>query len=115
MSNRPGIGYDAMHEVASQIMLNEIEGFVPTHLRHGTKAKPLGRYLRSKLADMLGYEGEEKKKLLYDEEEKVFELRQAARESSEFPTVRSQVLSRNEGKRASHIGRHKIYRQRKSL
>ena len=114
MSNRPGIGKEAMWEIASQLMTYNQEE-VPTHLMHGTKKRPLGRYLRHQLADMMGHTGEKKKQLLYDEEEKVFELRQAAKESSEFPTVKTQVIHQNEGKRRSVIKRHDIYKRRLSI
>ena len=115
MSNRPGIGRNAMWEIASALMMSDQDDFIPTHLMHGTKKRPLGRYLRHQLADMLGHKGEKKKRLLYDEEEKVFELRQAAKESNEYPTTKSQVLHQNEGKRRSVIKRHDIYKRRLSI
>ena len=115
MSNRPGIGREAMWEIASQLMMHDIEDEIPTHLMHGTKKRPLGRYLRHQLADMAGYTPEEKKQILYDQEEKVFELRQAAKESSEFPTTKAQVIHQNEGKRRSVIKRHDIYKRRLSI
>ena len=115
MSNRPGIGKGAMWQIASQLMEHGVDDEIPTHLMHGTKKRPLGRYLRHQLADMCGHTGEKKKRLLYDEEEKVFELRQAAKESSEFPTTKSQVLRQNEGKRRSVIKRHDIFKRRLSI
>ena len=115
MSNRPGIGRDAMWQIASQLMMHDLELQIPTHLMHGTKKRPLGRYLRHQLADMCGHKGEIKKRLLYDEEEKVFELRQAAKESSEFPTTKAQVLHQNEGKRRSVTKRHEIFKRRLSI
>lgn len=59
MSLRPGIGGDAMHEVASVLMqyaLDESESDVPISLRHGSKLLPLGRYLRRRLREMVGKE-----------------------------------------------------------
>lgn len=56
-SNRPGIGHDAMYEVASTLMLHGLENTlsdVPTTLRHGAKQLPLGTYLTRKLRKMVG-------------------------------------------------------------
>lgn len=57
MSNRPGIGYDALHELASELMrlnLDTSQGDVPVTLRHGSRLLPLGRYLRVKLRKLIG-------------------------------------------------------------
>lgn len=58
-SNRPGIGYGALREVTETILQYGLDadgdkmGAVPTYLRHGAIKRPLGRYLRGKIADML--------------------------------------------------------------
>lgn len=54
MSNRPGLGADAMHEVASTVLtfnLEEALADVPSALRHGSRLMPLGRYLQRKLRE----------------------------------------------------------------
>lgn len=59
MSNRPGLGASAMHEVASQLMtfnLDTSQADVPSALQHGGRALPLGRYLRRKLRTLVGKE-----------------------------------------------------------
>lgn len=57
MSLRPGIGADAMTDVALAMMRSRFDGpDIPTVLRHGPKMFPLGRYLRRKLRDELGRE-----------------------------------------------------------
>lgn len=56
-SNRPGLGYDAMFEVASVFMSHkkyERSADVPAALQHGKKILPLGRYLRRALRVMVG-------------------------------------------------------------
>lgn len=61
MSLRPGIGASAMEDVA--IALNTKHGAasvvqtgdVPLALRHGAKSLPLGRYLRRKLREQMGF------------------------------------------------------------
>jgi len=57
MSNRPGIGADMMHEVASTLLdfnLDETQADVPSALRHGTRTMALGRYLHRKLRTYVG-------------------------------------------------------------
>lgn len=59
MSLRPGIGFDAMHDVASVLMalgLDESEADVPSALRHGSRTLPLGRYLQRSLRMLIGKE-----------------------------------------------------------
>lgn len=59
MSNRPGIGADFMHEVASSLMEFNLvpengEADVPSALRHGSRVLPLGRYLKRRLRKYVG-------------------------------------------------------------
>lgn len=58
MSLRPGIGADALWNVASVMMQygTEKRGDVPVVLRFGGKEYPLGRYLRGKLREMCGHD-----------------------------------------------------------
>lgn len=63
MSLRPGIGATAVPSISSSILdslhgcklLSDL-GDVPTSLNHGTRSLPLGRYLRQKLREEIGYE-----------------------------------------------------------
>lgn len=56
MSLKPGIGGDAMWDVASTILAFGLDekGDVPAQLRHGPKLMPLGRYLRRRLRTYVG-------------------------------------------------------------
>lgn len=57
MSRRPGIGVNAMWEVADTLMrfnLDTAQSDVPVTLRHGSRQFPLGRLLRQKLRTMVG-------------------------------------------------------------
>lgn len=58
MSLRPGIGADAMWDVASAVMQHKLEKKpdfdVPVDLRHGSKTFPLGRYLRRLVRERIG-------------------------------------------------------------
>ncbi len=58
MSLRPGIGADLMHDVGSEVMRYDVEvdGDVPSQLRHGKRLLPLGRYLRRHLRSVVGRE-----------------------------------------------------------
>lgn len=59
MSLRPGIGADAMFDVASELMkhgLDESMVDVPSTLRSGPKIGPIGRYLKGKLREYVGRE-----------------------------------------------------------
>lgn len=62
MSLKPGIGADAMSDVARSLLspygakLIEETGDVPMALRAGQSNLPLGRYLRSKLREAYGFE-----------------------------------------------------------
>ncbi|QXP44305.1 MAG: replication initiator protein [Arizlama microvirus] len=49
MSLRPGIGADAMWDVASSVLWLDRDGDVPQALNHGRRNMPLGRYLRNLL------------------------------------------------------------------
>lgn len=55
MSLRPGIGYGALDEITQTLMKYNLddEMLTPTQLGHGKRFRPLGRYLRSKLSDMI--------------------------------------------------------------
>lgn len=62
MSTRPGLGAlvvpqlaDALSDHAGAMSIAR-DGDVPTSLNHGRKSLPLGRYLRSKLREQLGFE-----------------------------------------------------------
>lgn len=60
MSLRPGLGYGALDEIAKTIIRYNLDDDpIPTVLRQGKSMKPLGRYLRSKLKDMVNADNEE--------------------------------------------------------
>lgn len=117
MSLRPGIGYHAMHEVASQLMrfnLDTTQGDVPVALRHGEKKQlPLGRYLRGNLRQMIG-----KPKNAPPEgmAKSVEELRLLRAEAFEAGKPLSKVFEeKSKGAIASAIARSKVRKKRGSL
>lgn len=62
MSLKPGIGANALPLVSKALSEHDMSsGDVPTVLRHGKRLLPLGRYLRSKLREILGIEYDKEK------------------------------------------------------
>lgn len=57
ISTHPGLGGDAMWDVASTLLEFELEGRgdVPLALRHGSRVMPLGRYLTRRLRRFVGH------------------------------------------------------------
>lgn len=79
-SRRPGIGSDAMWQLASDLMNYELDQRpdVPATLNHGKRELPLGRYLRMKLRERIGKEGKAPNETLQALEEKLRPVREAA-------------------------------------
>lgn len=68
MSNRPGIGANAMSVLADTIHTDNglhslVDGDVPMELRHNGKMWPLGRYLREKLREEIGMTDEQREQI----------------------------------------------------
>lgn len=121
MSNRPGLGSDALWEVASELLRYEdldpriSQADVPVSLRHGAKTLPLGRYLRKRLREMIGRDGKAPEEAIKKIEEELFPLRMAARSSSEAPSVASQIVIANAGAVANFESRQRLQRKRKMI
>lgn len=58
MSLRPGIGANALWDVASELMRHNLENRHHSRLAHGARLLPLGRYLRGRLSSYLGQSDE---------------------------------------------------------
>lgn len=119
MSNRPGIGAGAMHEVADVLLryydvASEL-GDVPVALAHGRSRLPLGRYLRRDLRKKVGMKPDAPQCSLDKAAEELLDVRMAARASSENPSIKGQLIERDKGKIARIVTRHKIFKQRKKL
>lgn len=120
MSNRPGIGADAMWEVASQLMkfnLDCTQADVPSALRHGSRLLPLGRYLRRKLRRYIGKEetcpAEELQKLASE----MLGLYASAAADGTLSTFlpKDAVMAVSDGAVAKLKARERIWKQRKEL
>lgn len=92
MSLRPGIGADAMHDVASvflQFNLEDLQGDVPSALRHGNRLMPLGRYLRRKLRLYAGMGEKAPEQELPPDVQAVYDA--AVKATEHFPWARNTV------------------------
>lgn len=86
MSNRPGIAADFMWETASahlQFNLDHREADVPVALRHGSRQKPLGRYLRKKYRTYIGKDEKTPQAVLDQLAEEMRPLQEAAFNNSQ--------------------------------
>lgn len=121
MSNRPGIGHDAMHDVASVVLefdLVESQGDVPSALRHGKRLMPLGRYLRKKLRLLATgtEEAPEVSKEYYREETARLRALQHSSPASEGPVSLIETkLKEDLGKLRNKEGRYNLFKQKRKL
>lgn len=113
MSLVPGIGRDACWEIADVLLRYNLDPC--TSLRHGSKVLPLGRYLSKAVRKFVGRD----EKLSQAELDAVFSevrsLQLVARNDSENPSLRSQILKVNEGKFQSFESRRRLYKKGRSL
>lgn len=119
MSLRPGIGHDAMHEMASVLMQYGLEydagGDVPLSLSHGGRKMPLGRYLRSTLRKMVGGDGKISQSAFTALETELLALRLSARGDTENPSVKKRIAERDLGRLRSVEARGKLFKQRRTI
>lgn len=115
MSLKPGIGGDAMWDVASTVLAFGLDdaGDVPAGLRHGAKIMPLGRYLRRRLRTFVGKEAAAPDETLAEIKEELRPVREAAFEASRsFAEVAVEVNAAASG---SLINKANIYKKRGAL
>lgn len=116
MSLRPGIGRDAMHEVASVLMqfnLDTSQGDVPSALRHGGRLLPLGRYLRRSLREMVGKSVDAPASSVEQAQEAVRAVREVAfNNSRSFKEVLEEV---NKAQLPKLESRQRVFKKRGSI
>lgn len=118
MSLRPGIGHDALWEIADILLKYELGdqmADVPLALQHGMKKLPLGRYLRRRLRTYVGKDEKISQEAFSALEKEMLELRLAARSDAENPSLKAKIVAAGEGRYASMVARTKIYGKAKSL
>lgn len=117
MSLDPGIGRDAMFEVADALLKHPVgmERDVPSGLRHGGVVLPLGRYLRGSLRKFVGRSEKAPQVTLDEMAAKMLPLRLAAVGDSADPSLKSKVVKANAQKRRSLYARRKIFTKGRGL
>lgn len=118
MSLKPGIGFDALHEIASTLMqydLDETLIDVPSAMRVGDKLKPLGRYLQGGLRELVGKDKKAPRAVIEQAACEVFDLYMAARASKELPSFKAHLINAQSQRVATLKGRVEMFEQRKKL
>lgn len=124
MSNRPGIGANFMHYVASSLLefnLADTRADVPSALRHGTRVLPLGRYLRRKLRTYVGLDEKTPETVLKELFETLQPLRDLAQATSDETGERygeafkRLVIEQSDQAVLNMEARMKIFKDRKTL
>lgn len=116
MSRKPGVGHDAMWDVASTVLefdLADSEGDVPSSLRHGSREFPLGAYLRRSLRKMVGRDEKAPASTIEAAQEALRPMRETAFENSR--NFKEEVVNAHEQQRLNQTSRRQIRKQRKSL
>lgn len=116
MSRDPGIGVDAMWDVASELIrlgLDESEEDVPSSLRHGPKKFPLGRLLRSRLREMVGKDAKAPEATLKRMEAELSPVRELAFENSE--SFKKAIVAAAEGRVAQFEAYQRLFKERRTL
>lgn len=115
MSLKPGIGVDAMWDVASKLLQSGLDegADVPSALRQYGKLNPIGRYLRRKLRVMVGHDEAAPESSLEQIKAELQPLREAAfNNSSSF----AQAVVDAGSPRVAQINAHNaIYKKERSL
>lgn len=118
MSLRPGIGGDAVWEIADVVLqydLDKKEGDVPSSLRHGGKELPLGRYLVQRVRVISGHEKNAPQIVVDKIDAELRPLREAARSDNENPSLKEKFLAANLGHVRNFESRERIFRRRRSM
>lgn len=118
MSNRPGIGADMMHEVASTLMefnLDETQTDVPSALRHGRRMMALGRYLHRKLRTYVGNAPESPEAVQAENKAEMQRLREAQQEAGGRKSLRDVYLEENTQKLRNLEGKQNLRPQKRTL
>lgn len=118
MSNRPGIGKDAMQLVAETLKHYDLHTSledVPSSLRHGRKLYPLGRYLKHKLRLALGREEGTPAEVIYALAKEMRFLFERARADEEHPSAKDHIIEEYRQQVRNLEAKAAIYKGRKSL
>lgn len=114
MSLRPGIGGDAVENVAKSMVGISFPDDVPSALRHGAKMLPLGRYLRRRLRVRVGRDIKEPAHVSLA---RSVEMQALYKDNVADPSrsVRQALIDVDSAVVARLEARRRIFKQRKSL
>lgn len=118
MSLRPGLGVNAMHDVADTLMRFNLEVSqpdVPSVLAHGKKNLPLGRFLRTKLRLMTGKDEHAPPEVLRQINEDMLVMQQASIDNKEAKSLKKLLQERDAGRIAQIENREKMMSKRKKI
>lgn len=117
-SLKPGIGHDALWEIADALMRYELDSVmvdVPNGLRHGPSVWPLGRYMRQNLRKYIGRDKKVPQAVVDEMAATLLPLRLAAKASSDEPSLKHHVMAVDEGRVASMLERNLIFSKKRTL
>ena len=122
MSLRPGIGATAIADIVAQFD-NDLghrylfeNGDVPPSLRHGDKTMPLGRYLRRKIREQMGFvESGGQPEVIASFQQEMRLLREDYLASPSGKTFKEFLVDKDLGKILSIEGKYKIFNQPRSV
>lgn len=118
MSNRPGLGADMMHEVASTLLafnLDESQPDVPSALRHGKRMMALGRYLHRKLRTYVGKDPDSPEAVKAENRAEMQRLRDAQTSVPGRKSLRDVYVEENTQKLRNLHSKQSLRKQRRSL
>lgn len=122
MSLRPGIGANAMHDVASTLMqfnLDTSQDDVPSALRHGSRTLPLSRYLRKKLRTYIGKDEKAPTNLVNEIQEELRAVRETSLDSKKTTGTHQkpkELLIKNGNQKVLQMeAKQRIFKKRKWL
>lgn len=121
MSLRPGIGGDAMWDMASTLMafgLDDSQPDVPAGLRHGARVMPLGRYLRRRLRTFVGKEPQAPEATIQEAKAELLPVQEIAWQAPpglRGATFKSLAVTAGDQKRLQLETKERIYKKRSSI
>lgn len=118
MSLRPGVGGDALWEVADALLKHDLDvklPDVPATLRHGPKEMPVGRYLQRRLRTLIGKAPHAPQVVMDKIDAEMLPLRMAAKNSEDNPSLKSRVVEKYAGKVQQVEARARIFKKPRGL
>lgn len=115
MSNRRGIGFDALWEVSDALMKYGLDDRVdvPYSLKHGNKHYGLGRYLREKLREQIGRPPNCPQGRIDEMAQEMLPVWLDSIEASE--SLSQALVRRDAGEIANIEARHELWKKRRVL